>query len=38
MVFKNPDIRAGYREMMDAKEHFRGGDYPGPEGGAGAGG
>ena len=24
MIFKNPDIRAGYREMMDAKEHFRG--------------
>jgi hypothetical protein len=23
MVFKNPDMRAGYREMMDAKEHFR---------------
>ena len=23
MIFKNPDIRAGYREMMDAKEHFR---------------
>lgn len=23
MIFKNPDIRVGYRELMNAKEHFR---------------